>query len=181
MIQLAAMLRRVKPITLVRLHVKLRLDAYRENRLLKSYFSINIGPSIRGFALRTFFLCVEKNMANVYLRPYDKLDHVRAGGGEAFAHLFGAVGAFLIIFGGLKSTVQIISREILKKNYTYNQIRREFTDKIVFGLEFFIAADVLSTLIAPTHEELIVLGAVVIIRTILGYFLSKEAQEYQLE
>lgn len=48
---------------------------------------------------------------------------------------------------------------------------------LVFGLEFFIAADVLTTLVAPTRDEIILLGAVVLIRTILGYFLSKESKD----
>jgi len=100
---------------------------------------------------------------------------------ETFAQLFSLVGAALIIFGGLKSILHIALLEVAKRPYTYNHIRRELTDKIVFGLEFFIAADILSTLVAPTHEELILLGAVVVIRTLMGYFLSKEAEEYQLE
>jgi uncharacterized membrane protein len=66
----------------------------------------------------------------------------------------------------------------VKKQQTgYNQIRREFTSMLVFGLEFFIAADVLTTLVAPTRDEIILLGAVVLIRTILGYFLSKESKD----
>jgi uncharacterized membrane protein len=69
----------------------------------------------------------------------------------------------------------------LKRPLKYNDIRRHFTYKIVFGLEFVIAADILMTLIAPTQEELMLLGAVVGIRTILGYFLSKEAKEFQIE
>jgi uncharacterized membrane protein len=55
------------------------------------------------------------------------------------------------------------------------------TDKIVFGLEFLIAADILSTITTPTQEELINLGVIVVIRTILGYFLSKEAAEFSLQ
>jgi len=72
-------------------------------------------------------------------------------------------------------------REIWKKEISYNLIRREFTSKIVFGLEFFIAADVLTTLIAPSQEELILLAVVVVIRTILGYFLARETEEFSLE
>jgi uncharacterized membrane protein len=68
-----------------------------------------------------------------------------------------------------------------RTTYTYNQIRRDFTDKIVFGLEFLIAADILGTLLSPTQQDLINLAAVVVIRTILGYFLSKEAAEFDLQ
>ena len=98
------------------------------------------------------------------------------------AFIFVAVGSILIGYGGLSATYKIVLREFWKwPSIGYNQIRREFTSKIVFGLEFFIAADLLTTLIAPTREELLLLAVVVIIRTILGYFLAKETEEYSLE
>jgi uncharacterized membrane protein len=97
-----------------------------------------------------------------------------------FSLLFGIVGAILIIYGGLRAIVYIILREFRKTEITYTQIRRAFTSYLVFGLEFFIAADVLKTLITPTEQEIILLGAVVIIRTILGYFLSRESKEFEL-
>jgi uncharacterized membrane protein len=93
----------------------------------------------------------------------------------------GIVGATLIIYGGFRAVIKVILRELSKPAFTYNQIRREFTDKIVFGLEFLIAADILATLLTPTQEELINLAVVVVIRTIMGYFLSKEAAEFALQ
>ncbi|PKL64815.1 MAG: hypothetical protein CVV32_06990 [Methanomicrobiales archaeon HGW-Methanomicrobiales-3] len=98
-----------------------------------------------------------------------------------FALILGMAGAVLIIYGGLKAIVKVLLLEIRKGLYTYNSVRRELTDKIVFGLEFLIAADILTTVIAPTQEELINLAVVVVIRTILGYFLAKEAAEFDLQ
>jgi uncharacterized membrane protein len=98
-----------------------------------------------------------------------------------FALILGIAGAVLIIYGGLKAIVKVLMLEIRRGSYTYNQIRRELTDKIVFGLEFLIAADILTTITTPTQQELINLGVVVVIRTILGYFLSKEAAEFNLQ
>jgi uncharacterized membrane protein len=92
---------------------------------------------------------------------------------------FGAVGAAIIIYGGFTATIRTLVLEILKRPLNYNDIRRDFTVKIIFGLEFFIAADVLKTLISPTLEEIILLGAIVAIRTILSHFLNKEALEFQ--
>jgi uncharacterized membrane protein len=97
-----------------------------------------------------------------------------------FSLLFGIVGAVLIIYGGLRAIGYILLREFHKTETTYTQIRRAFTSYLVFGLEFFIAADVLKTLITPSEQEIILLGAVVIIRTILGYFLSRESKEFEL-
>ena len=95
--------------------------------------------------------------------------------------ILAVTGAVLIIYGGLKAIVKLIALEIRKGSYTYNQIRRELTDKIVFGLEFLIAADILTTITTPSQEELINLGVIVGIRTILGYFLSKETAEFDLQ
>jgi len=97
------------------------------------------------------------------------------------AVILGYAGAVLIIYGGFRAIVRVILVECKKQGFTYNQIRREFTDKIVFGLEFLIAADILATLLSPTEQDLINLAVVVVIRTVLGYFLSKEAAEFNLQ
>ncbi|MDD3043327.1 MAG: DUF1622 domain-containing protein [Methanosarcinaceae archaeon] len=99
----------------------------------------------------------------------------------AFSFFFSIVGSFLIIYGGLRSTAEILLLELFKKPYNYQQIRKELTNKIVFGLEFYIAADILETVLNPSREELLLLGIVVLIRTVLGYFLSKEVTEYRLD
>lgn len=100
---------------------------------------------------------------------------------QFFALVLGMAGAALIIYGGIRALVKVLILEVRKGSYTYNVVRRELTDKIVFGLEFLIAADILTTVITPTQEELINLAVVVVIRTILGYFLSKEASEFELQ
>lgn len=97
-----------------------------------------------------------------------------------FSLLFGFVGAILIIYGGLRAIMYVILREFKRTEITYTRIRQAFTSYLVFGLEFFIAADVLKTLITPTEQGIVLLGAVVIIRTILGYFLSRESREFEL-
>jgi uncharacterized membrane protein len=97
-----------------------------------------------------------------------------------FSLLFGITGAALIIYGGLKAIINIILLEFRKIQITYPHIRRAFTSYLVFGLEFFIAGDVIKTLITPSQQEILLLGAVVAIRTILGYFLSRESKEFEL-
>ena len=97
------------------------------------------------------------------------------------AVILGYAGAVLIIYGGFRAIVRVVLVECKKQGFTYNQIRREFTDKIVFGLEFLIAADILATLLSPTEQDLINLAVVVVIRTVLGYFLSREAAEFNLQ
>lgn len=93
---------------------------------------------------------------------------------------FEVAGAVLIIYGGFNAIIRVILLEFGRIKIPYNQIRMNLTSKIVFGLEFLIAADILATIIAPTQNELIMLAVVVIIRTVLGYFLEKEALEFEI-
>jgi uncharacterized membrane protein len=49
---------------------------------------------------------------------------------------------------------------------------------LALALEFQLGADILSTAIAPSWEQIGKLGAIAVIRTALNFFLSKEmAQE----
>jgi uncharacterized membrane protein len=98
-----------------------------------------------------------------------------------FALAFGIFGAILIIYGGIQSIFELILMGIHRKNVGKGQVMRKFTGYIVFGLEFFIAGDVLTTLLNPTIEDLTLLGAVVLIRVILGYFLQKESKEFDID
>jgi len=82
------------------------------------------------------------------------------------------LGAAIIIFGGIGATGNIILPKARKKQVTYNEIRADLTGKIVFGLDFFIAGDVLTTVLNPSMSDLLTLGAVLVISTIPGYLLS---------
>ena len=100
---------------------------------------------------------------------------------EIFKQFFEVVSALLIVYAGLKIAVELLLLEVLKRNYRYGNIRKEFTNKILFTLELLIVGDILGTVRQPTVNDLILVGAIVVIRTILGYFLSKEVNEYHFD
>jgi len=100
---------------------------------------------------------------------------------QVFEGFFEAVGTAIIIFAGLKATTQLFMLEVFKKPYRLEKIRNELTTRILFGLEFYIVVAVLATLKNPSRQDLVVLGTVILIRTILGYFLSKEVKEYKFD
>ena len=58
-------------------------------------------------------------------------------------------------------------------------IRLTLGRSLSLALEFQVAADILGTALDPTREDLIILAAVVALRTILNYFLGRELDEAQ--
>jgi uncharacterized membrane protein len=94
---------------------------------------------------------------------------------------FEVVSALLIIYAGLKAAIKILLLEVFKRSYKYEYIRKEFTNKILFTLELLIVGDILGTVRNPTVNDLILVGSIVVIRTVLGYFLSKEVKEYRFD
>lgn len=91
---------------------------------------------------------------------------------------FAIVGSLIVIYGGIRATVNTVIGEVKRTDY-YAPVRIDFTKKIALGLEFFIAGDLIKTIIAPTFNEVIILVIIVTIRTIIGYTLSKESEELE--
>lgn len=90
------------------------------------------------------------------------------------------IGALITIWGILISLLDFLKKEfsakgdIIKLN---EAIRIKLGSYLVLALEFFIAGDVIKTIITPTWEAVGILGAVVIIRTVLSYFLTKDIRQ----
>ena len=55
-------------------------------------------------------------------------------------------------------------------------MRLRFGLWLALALEFQLGADILSTTVAPTTQDLARLALIAIIRTFLNYFLSKEME-----
>ena len=88
--------------------------------------------------------------------------------------VFGAFGALFIIYGAIIAIIELLARETHIRRQSYHDIKWTFTTRILIGLEFFVAADLLKTILEPTLEDLIILGSLVTIRTVVSYFLGKE-------
>jgi len=99
--------------------------------------------------------------------------------------LLEGVGIALILLGAIQAVVQLIKIEVLSnfddKVVPWVRMRVVFGQKIVLGLEFFLAGDIISTIAIPSREALIRLAGIVIIRTILSYFLTLELANYKVK
>ena len=85
-----------------------------------------------------------------------------------------AIGAAVVGLGVLVTTYRYVLTLVGAREYTYNQIRLYLGRYLALGLEFQLGADILSTAVAPTLDDVILLGAIATIRTALNYFLSQE-------
>ncbi|MBW4538044.1 MAG: DUF1622 domain-containing protein [Myxacorys chilensis ATA2-1-KO14] len=56
-------------------------------------------------------------------------------------------------------------------------IRLQLGRVLALGLEFSVASDILRTAVAPTRQDILNLGAIVLLRTLLNYFLEREIQQ----
>jgi len=86
------------------------------------------------------------------------------------------VGVFIVLFKYLKNLF-LFHNNLIRLNEI---IRFEFSSYLIFGLEFFIASDVIRTIVIPSWTTLGMLGSIVIIRTVLSYFLTMEIKEKEI-
>jgi uncharacterized membrane protein len=92
-----------------------------------------------------------------------------------------AVGAAIVGLGAL-STAAIYMLSLLGIRRRSNTEIRLFLGRyLALGLEFQLGADILGTAVAPTIAEVELLAAIVVIRTALNYFLSKEIERERRE
>ena len=97
---------------------------------------------------------------------------------RALSEILAIAGALLIFFAGCTAFIKFILRELRRTSeHSYRRIRDKFTHRMILGLDFLIAADIILSILRPNLEEVIVLAVVVAIRTVLTLSLIKEAKE----
>lgn len=86
----------------------------------------------------------------------------------------------LVIAAGLLVVIFSLARMLAARRHTdFNAVRITFARYLALALEFQLAADILSTAIAPGWDEISKLAAIAIIRTALNFFLMREMQQEQ--
>ncbi len=88
-----------------------------------------------------------------------------------------AIGAAVVGLGALATAFRYVLSLLGIRKYSNSEIRLFLGRYLALGLEFQLGADILSTAVAPTWEEVQLLGAIVVIRTALNYFLQKELEQ----
>lgn len=91
----------------------------------------------------------------------------------------GAVGAAVLVWGVAIAVVVLLRAELCRfrgddPGPAQRQLRHVLGMYLLLGLEILVAADIIETLVAPTLEHLAILGAIVLIRTIISFTLNLE-------
>ncbi len=99
----------------------------------------------------------------------------------------GILGVLVIVFGVACGLVRFVHAEFRAARGTdvdedRKRLRHALGYYLLLGLEFLIAADIIDTLMKPSVQDLIVLGAIVLIRTVISYSLNAELKsEHQFK
>lgn len=84
------------------------------------------------------------------------------------------LGAIVIAIGIAIAVIGLVRHATTQRGTAFTSIRLAFARYLTLALELQLAADILSTSVAPTWERIGKLAAIAVIRTALNYFLSKE-------
>lgn len=83
------------------------------------------------------------------------------------------LGVAVIIVGALYSAYQLLIL-VIKKEKNTNYVRLQFGNSVILGLEFMVGADIIGSLIEPDYYSIGLLAILVLVRTVLSYFLNIE-------
>ncbi len=89
-------------------------------------------------------------------------------------------GAAIVGIGVLLALFLLVRSALVRQQpANFNAIRLVLARYLALALEFQLGADILSTAIAPTWDQIGKLAAIAVIRTVLNFFLTREMKEEQ--
>jgi uncharacterized membrane protein len=86
------------------------------------------------------------------------------------------IGVAIILLGVIKTLI-IFGRCFIKRipiHSLMTEIRIELSNYLILSLEVFIGRDIIETLLDPTLNDIIILVVLVLLRTLLAFFLNYE-------
>ncbi|MFN4098657.1 MAG: DUF1622 domain-containing protein [Pararhodobacter sp.] len=88
------------------------------------------------------------------------------------------IGALRFIWGVAVAEMERDGPERVRRT---NRRRVELARYILASLELFIAADIIHTAVSLAFADILFLGALVLIRSVISYFLERELEQVQKE
>lgn len=92
------------------------------------------------------------------------------------------LGSVVVLWGTLQGLAMLVQRAWRAAHRqplhgALSDIRIAIGEKMALGLDFFLAGDIIGTIVVPSKDTLLVLGGIVVIRTVMAYFLAKEIEK----
>ncbi len=101
---------------------------------------------------------------------------------RVIAEVVDLVGLGIILLGAAKFVAAFVSIELSRATghacvQRLQESRRSLGGYILVALEFMIVSDVIVSVLSRSMESLAELGAIVVLRTAMGFFLERELKE----
>ena len=90
------------------------------------------------------------------------------------------IAAAVVIGGAIGRGILSYGRQLFSRKQRFDAtevIRLQLGRGLALGLEFTIASDILHSGVAPTRQDISNLSAIVLLRTLLNYFLAREIRQ----
>src|SRR5262245_30309290 len=90
-----------------------------------------------------------------------------------------SVAVVVVMIGSIGAAwhIAIALPRVAKSHGEGKRVWRRFGMWLLLALEFELAADIVTSVVAPTWKDLGQLAAIAVIRTFLNYFLEKDVSE----
>jgi len=100
---------------------------------------------------------------------------------KSVSEIIGIASILILIFGSLQALVIFLANEANRLRGKFDieriaSIRIQLGQYLLLGFELLIVSDVIATIVNPTLDELVQVGGVVLIRTVLSFFLNREIE-----
>lgn len=149
----------------------------KQERFLESLINLLLPLGLIFGLVLLLSLNVGEAVSTEMASPLESWLKVIAGYLAAGAEIAAAVVIGLGVIRGIWDYLrQIVSRSRKHVDAT-EEIRLKLGRVLALGLEFTVASDILRTAVAPTRQDILNLGAIVLLRTLLNYFLEREIRQ----
>ena len=88
--------------------------------------------------------------------------------------IFEIMGVIIITIGAFTAFYYYLRKLLLKRDVTF---KHQFATAMATGLEFKLAAEILKTVLVKTLDELVILGAVFLLRVLMTFVIQWEIKQ----
>lgn len=87
-----------------------------------------------------------------------------------------AIGALVIVLSAGRTAIRYVINYFRPEEVDISTLRLSLGQSMVMALEFQVAADILKTALSPSWNDIILLAALIGLRTLLNYLLEQELE-----